>query len=135
MFDRVLERLKKDRAPLAALLAQNSSVRLKDDLMEVFFERGKGFFGTTIQEKDVKAVEKAALEVLGREMAVRFAEEGQGPREPARPGPGKEMETALKDPTVQYFMNTFKAQVLSADPVKSAKDKESKGFGPGESGA
>jgi hypothetical protein len=45
------------------------------------------------------------------------------------------METALKDPTVQYFMNTFKAQVLSADPVKAAKDKESKGFGPGENGS
>ena len=134
-FGKVLERLAKDRAPLAALLAQNSSVRIKDDLIEVFFERGKGFFGTTIQEKDVKAVEKAALEVLGRPFAVRFAEEGETPKDPSRPAPGREMETALKDPTVQYFMNTFKAQVLSADPVKSPKDKESKGFGPGESGS
>ena len=134
-FGKVLERLAKDRAPLAALLAQNSSVRIKDDLIEVFFERGKGFFGTTLQEKDVKAVEKAALEVLGRPFAVRFAEEGETPKDPSRPAPGREMETALKDPTVQYFMNTFKAQVLSADPVKSPKDKESKGFGPGESGS
>jgi DNA polymerase-3 subunit gamma/tau len=133
-FGRVLERLAKDRAPLAALLAQNSSVRIKDNLIEVFFERGKGFFGTTIQAKDVKAVESAASEVLGREMAVQFAEEGGGPREQVRPAPGREMETALKDPTVQYFMNTFKAQVLSADPVKAVKDKETKGFGPGESG-
>ncbi|MGZ7046551.1 MAG: hypothetical protein ACXVJK_09505, partial [Candidatus Aminicenantales bacterium] len=86
-------------------------------------------------EKDVKAVEKAAMEVLGRPFAVRFAEEGETPKDPVRPAPGREMETALKDPTVQYFMNTFKAQVLSADPVKSPKDKESKGFGPGESGS
>ncbi|MGZ7066019.1 MAG: hypothetical protein ACXVI6_06665, partial [Candidatus Aminicenantales bacterium] len=134
-FGTVLERLAKDRAPLAAILAQNSSVRIKDNLIEVFFERGKGFFGTTIQEKDVKAVEKAAMEVLGRPFAVRFAEEGETPKDPVRPAPGREMETALKDPTVQYFMNTFKAQVLSADPVKSPKDKESKGFGPGESGS
>jgi DNA polymerase-3 subunit gamma/tau len=134
-FARVLERLAKDRAPLAAILAQNSSVRMKDNVIEVFFERGKGFFGTTIQEKDVKAVEKSALEVLGRPFAVRFGEEGETPREPVRPAPGREMETALKDPTVQYFMNTFKAQVLSADPVKSPKDKESKGFGPGENGS
>jgi DNA polymerase-3 subunit gamma/tau len=132
-FGRVLEKLAKDRAPLAALLAQNSAVRIRDDLIEVFFERGKGFFGTTIQEKDVKAIEKAASEVLGREITVRFAEEGETPREPIRPG--REMETALKDPTVQYFMNTFKAQVLSADPVKPPKDKESKGFGPGETGS
>jgi DNA polymerase-3 subunit gamma/tau len=135
-FGRILERLAKERAPLAALLAQNSSVRIKDGLLEVFFERGKGFFGSTIQEKDVKAVEKAALEVLGRETRVRFAEEGEAPKEPPRPAPGREMETALKDPAVQYFMNTFKAQVLSADPVKSssAKDRDPKGFGPGESG-
>jgi DNA polymerase-3 subunit gamma/tau len=135
VFGRVLEKLAKERAPLAALLAQNSAVRIKDSLIEVFFERGKGFFGTTIQEKDLKAVEKAASEVLGRQVTVRFAEEGESSREPGRPGPGREMETALKDPTVQYFMNTFKAQVLSADPVKSPKDKEPKGFDPGEGGS
>ena len=133
-FGRVLEKLAKERAPLAALLGQNSSVRIKDGLVEVFFERGKGFFGSTIQEKDVKAVEKAALEVLGREMKVRFSEEGESTPGPSRPAPGREMETALKDPAVQYFMNTFKAQVLSADPVKSSKDRDPKGFGPGESG-
>ena len=134
-FGRVLERLAKDRAPLAALLAQNSSVRIREDLIEVFFERGKGFFGTTIQDKDVKAIENAAREVLGREMTVQFAEEGPASRDPVRPSPGHEIDTALKDPTVQYFMNTFKAQILSADPVKSAKGKETKGFGPGEDGA
>lgn len=132
-FGRVLDRLARDRAPLAALLAQHTSVRISEGLIEVFFEKGKGFFASTLQEKDFKAVERAAGEVLGRETAVRFAEEGGGlPAGPAPKATGKEMESALKDPTVQYFMNTFKAQVLSADPVKSAKDKESKGFGPGE---
>ncbi|HVP92027.1 MAG TPA: DNA polymerase III subunit gamma/tau [Terriglobales bacterium] len=134
-FGRVLERLTRDRAPLAALLGQATSVRIRDGLIEVFFERGKGFFGTTIQEKDVKAVEAAAREVLGREMTVQFAEEGGAALEPGRPAPGREMDSALKDPTVQYFMNTFKAQILSADPVKPAKEKEPKGFGPGEGGA
>jgi hypothetical protein len=134
-FDRILERLAKDRAPLAAILGQNSSVRIRDNEIEVFFEPGKGFFGTTIQDKDVKAVEAAAREVLGREVTVSFAEEGGAAREPVRPAPGREIDTALKDPAVQYFMNTFKAQILSADPVKSAKDKDAKGFGPGEGGA
>jgi len=135
-FARVLERLAKDRPPLAALVAQYSSVRIGNGLIEVFFERGKGFFGSTIQEKDVKGVERAAQEVLGREMTVRFAEEGGGAaKEPLKPARGREMETALKDPAVQFFMNTFKAQVLSADPVKSPKDTESKGFGPGENGS
>ncbi len=131
-FGRVLERLACERAPLAALLAQYTSVRIGEGLIEVFFEKGKGFFGSAIQEKDVKAVERAASEVLGRETSVRFAEEGSVAKGPPRAAPGKEMESALKDPTVQYFINTFKAQVLSADPVKSARDKESKGFGPEE---
>jgi DNA polymerase-3 subunit gamma/tau len=135
-FGRVLERLVKDRPPLAALVAQYSSVRIGNGLIEVFFERGKGFYGSTIQEKDVKGVERAAREVLGREMTVRFAEEGGGAaKEPPRPTLGREMEAALKDPAVQFFMNTFKAQVLSADPVKSSKDTESKGFGPEENGS
>jgi DNA polymerase-3 subunit gamma/tau len=134
-FGRVLERLAKERAPLAALLAQHSSVRIRDGLVEVLFEKGKGFFGTTIQEKDVKAVERAASEVLGRETTVRFSEEGAPLPGPVRPAPGKEFETALKDPTVQYFVNTFKAQVLSADPVKTAKDKEPRTFGPEEKGS
>jgi DNA polymerase-3 subunit gamma/tau len=134
-FGRVLERLAKERGPLAALLAQYSSVRIRDGLIEVLFEKGKGFFGSTIQEKDVKAVERAASEILGGETTVRFSEEGGAPPGPARPAPGKEFESALKDPTVQYFVNTFKAQVLSADPVKSAKDKEPKSFGPEENGS
>lgn len=36
----------------------------------------------------------------------------------------REMEQALKDPTVQYFMDTFKAQVLSVEPIKRVKNKE-----------
>ncbi len=33
----------------------------------------------------------------------------------------REVEKALKDPTVQYFMDTFKAQILSVEPVKRTK--------------
>ncbi len=132
IFGRVLERLAKERPPLAAVLGQFRSVRITDDLIEVLFENGKGFFGSSIQERDLKAVEKAASEVLGREARVRFTEESGPAGEPARPS--REVDAVLKDPAVQFFMNTFKAQVLSVDPIKSAKDKEVKGPGPGENG-
>lgn len=36
----------------------------------------------------------------------------------------REMEKALKDPTVRYFMDKFKAQILSIEPIKRTKDKE-----------
>jgi DNA polymerase-3 subunit gamma/tau len=132
VFGRVLEKLAKDRAPLSALLAQYSSVMVKDNLLEVFFGSGRGFFATSIQEKDVKALERAASEVLGREMKVRFAEENETDGGPIRPG--RELESALKDPAVQFFMNTFKASVLSADPIPTSREPGPKGPGPTEEG-
>jgi DNA polymerase-3 subunit gamma/tau len=130
VFSRVLEKLAVDRAPLAALLGQYSSVMLRDNVLEVFFGSGRGFFVTSIQEKDVRAVEKAASDVLGREIKIRFAEENANEGGPIRPG--RELESALKDPAVQFFMNTFKAQVLAADPVASSRDAGAKGRGPTE---
>ncbi len=130
IFSRVLEKLQKDKAALAAVLAQFSSVRFRDNLIEVFFENGKGFFADTVK-KDIKTVEKAASEVLGRQTEIRLAEEIGGNPESGQTA--QEMESALKDPAVQHFMNTFKAQVLSVDPVKRAsREKDTKSFGPGE---
>jgi DNA polymerase-3 subunit gamma/tau len=132
IFARVLEKLADDRAPLAAMLGQYSSVTVKGDLIDVAFASGKGFFVTSVQEKDIKAVERAASEVLGRAMTVRFTEENSGSGEPIRPA--RELETALKDPAVQFFMNTFKASVLSADPIQAAREAPPKGRGPAENG-
>jgi len=129
-FARVLEKLSVDRAPLAAMLGQYSSVMLRENVLEVVFGSGRGFFVTSIQEKDIRAVEKAASEVLGRETKVRFAEENANDGGPLRPG--RELESAMKDPAVQFFMSTFKAQVLSADPVASTREGAPKGRGPTE---
>jgi DNA polymerase-3 subunit gamma/tau len=133
VFARVLERLAVERAPLAALLGQYSSVLVKDGVLEVLFASGRGFFVTSIQDKDLRAVERAAGEVLGRETKVRFAEESGTDGGPIRPG--RELEAALKDPAVKFFMDTFKAQVLSADPIASAREASAgKGRGPAEGG-
>jgi len=133
LFGRVLEKLAVDRAPLAALLGQYSSVLVKDNVLEVHFGTGRGFFVTSIQDKDLRAVERAASEVLGRETKVRFAEESGtdgGPIKPVR-----EIDAALKDPAVQFFMNTFKAQVVSADPITASREAAGKkGRGPAENG-
>jgi DNA polymerase III subunit gamma/tau len=132
LFAQALERLAADKAPLAALLSQYSSARVTGDVLEVFFDSGKSFFAKSVQDKDLKAVEKAVADVAGRKIAVRFP--GEGPPAGPPPGPGREIETALKDPAVQYFMNTFKAQVLSANPVKDPRDKGPEGTPPAEDG-
>jgi len=129
-FARVLEKLAVDRAPLAALLGQYSSVMVKDGVLEVLFASGRGFFVTSIQDKDLRAVERAASEVLGRETKVRFAEESGTDGGPIRPG--RELEAALKDPAVKFFMDTFKAQVVSADPIASSREAAGKARGPAE---
>ncbi len=132
LFARALEKLAADKAPLAALLSQYSSARVTGDVLEVFFDSGRSFFAKSIQDKDLKAVEKAVADVAGRTIAVRFPAEGPSAGPP--PGPGREIETALKDPAVQYFMTTFKAQVLSADPIGEPRDKGPQGAPPAEDG-
>jgi hypothetical protein len=52
-----------------------------------------------------------------KETASEEAGEEGGKRE-------KDVEAALKDPSVQSFMETFKAQVLSVKPMKKAEKKE-----------
>jgi len=103
---------------------------IKDNAIEVSFASGRGFFVTSLQDKDMRAVERAASDVLGREIKVRFAEENASGGGPLRPG--RELESAMKDPAVQFFMNTFKAQVLSADQVPAGRDGAAKGRGPTE---
>ncbi|HPW18588.1 MAG TPA: DNA polymerase III subunit gamma/tau [Candidatus Aminicenantes bacterium] len=132
VFARVLERLTVERAPLAALLGQYSSVLVKDGLLEVLFGSGRGFFVASLQDKDLRAIERTATEVLGRETKVRFAEESGTDGGPARPG--RELEAALKDPSVKNFMDTFRAQVVSAEPVASAREAAGKARGPAEGG-
>ncbi len=115
LFTRIIESLRRDKAALAAVLAQYSSVRIKGSLVEVFFENGKGFFADTVQ-RDIGSVEKAASEILGTRATVRLTEEIVAPADPK--GSAREMEAALKDPSVRHFVDAFRAQVLSVDPVK-----------------
>ena len=112
-FARIMEELQKEKAALAAIVGQSSSHEFKGDTLEIFFESGKKFYRDMIQ-KELKWLEKAAAQVMGKKIEVKLSApdvEERGRRE-------KEIESALKDPTVQHFMNTFKAQVLSVHPIK-----------------
>jgi hypothetical protein len=66
-------------------------------------------------------VERIASEAAGRPLRLRLLEtEGPAPA-PVEPK-GADAESALKDPTVRFFMDTFKAKVLSVDPVKKSPE-------------
>jgi DNA polymerase-3 subunit gamma/tau len=116
LFGRILEGVQKEKPALAAILAQYSSYAIGEDAIEIVYEGEKKFYGPTVR-RDTKLVERIASEAAGRPLRLRLLEtEGPAPA-PAEPK-GGEAESALKDPTVRFFMDTFKAKVLSVDPVK-----------------
>lgn len=119
IFTKIIESLQKEKSSLAAMLDQHSSFKLKDEVLEISFSGGKKFYVNTLQ-KEIKLIEKVASDVIGNKINVKLSEEivDEGNRRE------KEVEAALKDPNVQYFMDLFKAQVISVEPIKRAKDRE-----------
>lgn len=120
VFDVIIEKISHDMAALGALLKEYSSVRVKDDQLDVFFPTGKGFLVGTLQPDNIRSIEKIAAEVLGRKVKVMFSEENAPNGEPMKPA--RIVEAAMKDPSVKYFMDSFKAQVVSVDPIRSSQE-------------
>jgi DNA polymerase III subunit gamma/tau len=122
VFETILEGLRKEKAALAAIVEQVSSFKIKEDALELFFTPDKNFYMGTIRT-DARLIERICAEVTGRKLSLRLLEQDADAPRPAE-SKDRETETALKDPTVRYFMDTFKAQVLSVDPVKKAPERE-----------
>jgi len=134
IVEKLINKLQKEKSSLAAILAQYSSVKLKGEAshlpakkdgaqspksLEIFFSGRKKFYTDTLQ-REMNLLEKVASEIVGEKVKVKISEEiiEEGNRRE------KEVEIALKDRNVQYFMDLFKAQVISVEPIKRAKDKE-----------
>ncbi len=126
IIDEIIKVLQAEKSSLAAILAQHSSFKLRAgtgketaSILEICFSGGKKYCLDTL-DKERKSLEKIVSDVLGEKVKLKLSEEvveGGSRRE-------KEVEAALKDPNVQYFMDLFKAQVLSVEPIKKVKDRE-----------
>ncbi len=96
---------------------------LEDIKKELKSPSEKKFSKDTSQQE--KILQEETSDPSGQKIAEGISEEigeEEGKRE-------REIETALKDPSVQSFMDTFKAQVLSIKPIKrSANDKNKLSF-------
>jgi DNA polymerase-3 subunit gamma/tau len=120
LFGRILEGVQKEKPALAAVLAQYSSYAIGEDAIEIAYQGERKFYGPTVR-RDTNLVERIASEAAGRPLRLRLLEtEGPAPA-PVEPK-GADAESALKDPTVRFFMDTFKAKVLSVDPVKKSPE-------------
>jgi len=136
-FRRILAELQKEKSSLAAILSRQASFRFKDvpldikfspekrfvvdqpAVLEISFSGGDDYYREAVQ-RDIRTVERIASEVFGQKIKVKLAE-GSGPREIRRE---KENNIALKDPSVQAFMDIFKATILSVEPLKGTKERE-----------
>ena len=137
MFRRILEELQKEKSSLAAVFSRQTSFRVVDEtldikfhpekrfvienpvILEIAFPAGEDFYRETIQ-KEIRTVERVAAAVIGQKVKVRLLDAINGHAGKR----DRQLETALKDPTVQAFMDTFKAQVLSVEPIKRARERE-----------
>jgi DNA polymerase-3 subunit gamma/tau len=137
LFRKVLEELQKEKSSLAAILSRQASFRIKDEPLDIKFSPEKRFtidqplilqisfsqddeYYREAVHRDVRTVERIASEVFGRKVKVKL-EEGGAVRETRRE---KETDVALKDPSVQAFMDTFRATILSVEAAKGAKERE-----------
>ena len=130
LFSRILEGLQKEKPALAAILAQYSSFGIGEDAIEIVYEGERKFYGPTVR-RDTNLVERIASDAAGRPLRLRVVErDGSTPTPPsASAAPKAEVkvdgaESAMKDPTVRFFMDTFKAKVISVDPVKKSPEGE-----------
>jgi len=136
-FQRLLAELQKEKSSLAAILSRQASFRIKDEpldikfspdkrftidhpvILEISFPGGDDYYREAVH-RDIRIVERIASEVFGQKIKVKLGE-ASGPREARRE---KETDIALKDPSVQTFMDTFKATILSVEALKGAKERE-----------
>lgn len=137
IFQKILAELQKEKSSLAAILSRQASFRIKDEpldikfspekrfvidhpvILEISFPGGDEYYREAVH-RDIRTVERIASEVFGQKIKVKLGETA-GPRETRRE---KETDVALKDPSVQAFMDTFKATILSVEPLKGTKERE-----------
>ncbi len=121
VFSRIIEKLRHERGLLPVILSQSSSFKFKDEkrVLEISFSGGKKFFIDSLL-KEKKLIERCASEVIGNRVSLEIREEiveDENKRE-------KEVEAALRDPSVQSFMDTFKAQIVSIERLSRTKANE-----------
>jgi len=93
---------------------------LEDIKKELRSPSGKEFSKNTLQKE--KVLEEETSEVSNQKINERIPEEIEEDKDKRK----REIETAMKDPSVKSFMDKFNAQVLSIKPIKRAANNKHK---------
>jgi DNA polymerase-3 subunit gamma/tau len=137
VFQKILAELQKERSALAAIFGRLTSFKIIDEsmdikfhpekrfvidnpvILEIAFPAGEDFYRESVH-REARTLERIASGILGQKVKVQVVDSLVG-RENRRE---KETEIALKDPSVQAFMDKFRAQILSVEPIKRTKERE-----------
>jgi DNA polymerase-3 subunit gamma/tau len=136
-WQRLIADLEKEKSSVAAILSREATFRLKDESADIKFSTDKGFIldnpavleisfpaGDSVFRDAVhgetRTIERLASEINGRKVKLRLADTAvqQSPRKE------KVTDTALKDPGVRAFMDVFRGQIFTVEPVSGAKESE-----------
>jgi DNA polymerase-3 subunit gamma/tau len=137
VFRQIVAELQREKSSLAAVFSRLTSFQIHDESMdikfhpekrfvidnpvviEVSFPAGEEYYHEALHQ-DIRIIERIASAVVGQKVKLKLSESviGRGSKSE------KQTELALKDPSVQAFMNTFKATIVSVEPVKRTKERE-----------
>jgi DNA polymerase III subunit gamma/tau len=136
-WQRLIAELEKEKSSVAAILSREAAFRLRDESADIKFSTDKGFIldnpavleisfptGDSVFRDAVhgetRTIERIASGINGRKVKLRLADTV------AQQTPRKEKltDTALKDPGVRAFMDVFRGQIYTVEPVSGAKESE-----------
>jgi len=119
-YKKFLNELQQEKTSLAAIVSQNNFFELKDNKLLIGFSSEKVLFISKVK-KEIETLRKIAYKILNKEVKIEVIERREEMEEaPAQKNvEGKEeYESLLKDSNIKYFIDLFKAEVISVESIK-----------------
>ncbi|MCP2604688.1 DNA polymerase III subunit gamma/tau [Candidatus Aminicenantes bacterium AH-873-B07] len=118
-YKKFLNELQLEKASLAAIISQNNFFELKDNKIKIGFSPSKVLF-LDKTKKEIEILEKIAYKIMNKKVKIEVIEYPKDKEKipEKKEIKEKEYELALNDSTVKYFMDLFKAEIISIEPFK-----------------
>ncbi|MCP2519602.1 DNA polymerase III subunit gamma/tau [Candidatus Aminicenantes bacterium AC-335-B20] len=122
-YKKFLNELQVEKAPLAAIVSQSDLFELKNNKLLIGFTPGKVLF-INKAKREIETLRKIANRILNREVKVEVVEqevkeEDRFIEEEKKEEKNKDYERILNNSTVKYFMDLFKAEIISVESIKN----------------
>jgi DNA polymerase-3 subunit gamma/tau len=115
IYRKFLNELQSERASLMAIISQNNLFKIEDNRIKIGFSPDKKFFMDKTK-KEIEILEKIATKILNKKIKIEIVENIG--KEEKKTQKEREYELALSDSTVKNFMDLFKAEIISIEPIK-----------------